>query len=46
MGAIVVKVLPAYVWGVATGLVTAYALLKAEIGLVEWMVSDTKKKSK
>tara|TARA_B100000519_G_C13967071_1_gene308082 strand:+ start:278 stop:409 length:132 start_codon:yes stop_codon:yes gene_type:complete len=40
----VVKFLPAYVWGIATGMATAYAILKAEIGLVEWMVGDTKKK--
>jgi hypothetical protein len=45
MSAIIVKVLPAYVWGVATGLATAYALLKAEIGIVEWMVASPKKKS-
>ena len=46
MGAMIVKLLPAYAWGIATGLVTAYALLKAEIGIVEWMVNGTEKKSK
>ena len=40
----IVKQLPAYVWGVASGLATAYALLKAEVGIVEWMVGNDKEK--
>ena len=40
----IVKALPVYVWGMVTGLAAAYAILKAEIGLVEWMVGDSKKK--
>ena len=40
----IVKALPVYVWGIATGLATAYAILKAEIGLGEWMGGDSKKK--